>query len=240
MSPMLPHFSDIVWPDASSYWIGNARVPLSLLAKPHAFAPLDREDGAALLDVLIENGKVARLAPAGAVAEHARPSICAAASSGRCWSTCTPISTAVTPSCARPMSVGTFKDALAATQADRLRWTHEDLLARMDFGLRCAYGAWRLGDPHPSRLGAGAGRAKLARLPRHARGVAGADRAAGGFADPDRFLPRRIRRQARGAGRAIRRHSRRGDARRQRRRPRRAARRSRCNCSTACSRLPHA
>ena len=28
---------------------------------------------------------------------------------------------------------------LGSTQADRLRWTYEDLLARMDFGLRCAY-----------------------------------------------------------------------------------------------------
>jgi cytosine deaminase len=113
MSP-LPHFSDVAWPDAASYWIGNARVPLSLLAKPHAFAPLDREDGAALLDVLIENGKVARLVPAGASTDRGHTVV------------------------RSPNVSGTFKDALAATQADRLRWTHEDLIARMDFGLRCA------------------------------------------------------------------------------------------------------
>ena len=39
-------------------------VPLCLLAGPHVFAPIDREDGAALLDILIEDGRIARLAPA--------------------------------------------------------------------------------------------------------------------------------------------------------------------------------
>ena len=38
-----------------------------------------------------------------------------------------------------PNLSGTFKDALAATAIDRPKWTHEDLLARMDFALRCAY-----------------------------------------------------------------------------------------------------
>ncbi len=74
---------------------------------------------------------------------------------------------------------GTFTDALAATQADRLRWTHEDLLARMSFGLRCAYAH-----------GVSAIRTHLDSVPeqaerswrafaRHARGVAGPRRAAG-------------------------------------------------------------
>jgi cytosine deaminase len=138
MSPMLPHFSDVVWPDASSYWIGNARVPLSLMSKPHAFAPLDREDGAVLLDVLIENGRVARLVPAGAVSERVN----AVDLRGRqLWPTLVDVHTHLDRGhtvVRSPNVSGTFKDALAATQADRLRWTHEDLIARMDFGLRCA------------------------------------------------------------------------------------------------------
>src|SRR5262245_3329418 len=138
MSLMLPHFSDIVWPDASSYWIGNARVPLALLARPPAFAPLDREDGAALLDVLIENGRIARLAPAGAAADTKAVDL-----RGRqLWPMLVDVHTHLDRGhtvVRSPNVSGSFKDALAATQADRLRWTHEDLIARMDFGLRCAF-----------------------------------------------------------------------------------------------------
>ena len=104
MSPMLPHFSDIVWPDATSYWIGNARVPLSLLAEAAcvcAAGPRGRRGPARCAD----RERQGRAACAGRRGRpRPRPSICAAASSGRCWSTCTPISTAATPSCARPMS----------------------------------------------------------------------------------------------------------------------------------------
>src|SRR5262245_35754421 len=130
MSPLLSYFSDIVWPDTSAYWIGNARVPLSLLSKPDAFAPLDREDGAALLDVLIENGRVARLAPAGVVADRAN----AVDLRGRqLWPMLVDVHTHLDRGhtvVRSPNVSGTFKDALAATQADRLRWTHEDLIAR--------------------------------------------------------------------------------------------------------------
>ena len=72
---MLPHFSDLVWPEAASYRISNARVPLSLLAGSHSFTPLDREDGAALLDIDIEKGRIARLMLAGAVPFDDRPNI---------------------------------------------------------------------------------------------------------------------------------------------------------------------
>jgi cytosine deaminase len=142
MSPLLPHFSDIVWPDAASYWIGNARVPLSLLSEPHSFAPLDREDGTALIDVLIENGKIARLVPAGAVADRVNAVDLAVDLRGRqLWPMLVDVHTHLDRGhtvVRSPNVSGTFKDALAATQADRLRWTHEDLIARMDFGLRCA------------------------------------------------------------------------------------------------------
>ena len=140
MSPMLPHFSDIVWPDVASYWIGNACVPLCLLAGPHAFAPLDREDGAAVLDILIEDGRIARLAPAGAASADQRPRV--DLRGRQAWPMLVDVHTHLDRGhtvVRSPNASGMFADALKATAADRLKWTHDDLVTRMDFGLRCAY-----------------------------------------------------------------------------------------------------
>ena len=191
MSPMLPHFSDIVWPDAASYWIGNACVPLCLLAGPHAFAPIDREDGAALLDMLVEDGRIARLDPAGAVGADQRPRV--DLRGRQVWPMLVDVHTHLDRGhtvVRSPNASGMFGDALKATAADRLKWTHDDLIARMDFGLRCSLCARRLSPPHPSRFGAGAGGEKLACVPRDARGMEGSGRLAGGFAHSDRFFPR--------------------------------------------------
>jgi cytosine deaminase len=137
---MLPHFSDVVWPDTVSYWIGNARVPLSLLSGPHSFAPLDCEDGAALVDMLIEDGKIARLAPAGATPADQRARV--DLRGRQVWPMLVDVHTHLDRghTVARSPNVsGMFGDALKATAADRLKWTHGDLVTRMDFGLRCAY-----------------------------------------------------------------------------------------------------
>jgi cytosine deaminase len=140
MSPMLSHFSDIVWPDSASYWIGNACVPLCLLAGPHAFAPIDREDGAALLDILIEDGRIACLAPAGAAGADQRPRV--DLRGRQVWPMLVDVHTHLDRGhtvVRSPNASGMFADALKATAADRLKWTHGDLVTRMDFGLRCAY-----------------------------------------------------------------------------------------------------
>jgi cytosine/creatinine deaminase len=140
MSPMLPQFSDIVWPDAPSYWIANARIPLCLLAGPHSFTPHDREDGAALLDILIENGRIARLVPAANGLADQWPSV--DLNGRQVWPMLIDVHTHLDRGhtvVRSPNASGTFKDALLATAADRPKWTHEDLLARMDFALRCAY-----------------------------------------------------------------------------------------------------
>ena len=129
-------FAEIVWPDAVSYWIGNARVPLSLISGRHGFVPQDPDDGVALLDVLIENGRIARLAPAGAAAGGID------LRGRQLWPMLIDVHTHLDRGhtvVRAPNVSGTFKDAVAATQADRQRWTHEDLLARMDFGLRAAF-----------------------------------------------------------------------------------------------------
>jgi cytosine/creatinine deaminase len=140
MSSMLPQFSDIVWPDGASYWIGSACVPLCLLAGPHAFAPIDREDGAALLDILIEDGRIVHLAPAGTAGADQRPRV--DLRGRQVWPMLVDVHTHLDRGhtvVRSPNASGMFADALKATAADRLKWTHDDLIARMDFGLRCAY-----------------------------------------------------------------------------------------------------
>lgn len=138
MSAQLSNFSEIVWPDAKSYWIGNARIPLALLAAPQGFTPLDREDGAALLDILIENGRVAKLLPAGSAGQ--RPGV--DLRGRQLWPMLVDVHTHLDRGhtvVRSPNVSGMFGDALKATAADRLKWTHEDLITRMSFGLRCAY-----------------------------------------------------------------------------------------------------
>jgi cytosine deaminase len=140
MSNMLPHFSDIVWPDTASYWIGNARVPLALLGGRHGFAPQDREDGAALLDILVENGRIARLASAGEAGPGDRSLV--DLRGRQVWPTLVDVHTHLDRGhtvVRSPNASGMFGDALKATAADRLKWSHEDLIARMDFGLRSAH-----------------------------------------------------------------------------------------------------
>jgi len=109
-------------------------------------------------------GELCTLAPAGTAGADQRPARRSArpVRSGRCWLTCTPISIVATPSCASPNASGMFADALKATAADRLKWTHDDLIARHGFRVALRLCAWRLGHPHPSRFGAGASPAKLA------------------------------------------------------------------------------
>ena len=66
---MLPHFTDIVWPDAAAYWIGNARVPLCCWqAGLCALRPA--RTASALFDLLVENGGRAHRAGRGGRAEQ--------------------------------------------------------------------------------------------------------------------------------------------------------------------------
>jgi cytosine deaminase len=137
---MPPQFSDIVWPDTASYRIANARVPLCFVAGSHSFVPQDREDGTALLDILIGNGRIERLVPAGAGATDQRPFVDLHAR--QVWPMLIDAHTHLDRGhtvVRSPNVSGTFKDAVLATAADRPKWTHEDLLTRMDFGVRCAY-----------------------------------------------------------------------------------------------------
>lgn len=133
-------FSDIVWPDAPSYWIGNARVPLCMLAEPDACEPVDHDEGVGLFDILIENGRIAMIVPART------PGIDKGAfldlNGRQVWPTLIDVHTHLDRGhtvVRSPNPSGSFADALRATGADRQRWTRDDLVARMSFGLRCAY-----------------------------------------------------------------------------------------------------
>jgi cytosine/creatinine deaminase len=140
MSGMRRDFSEIVWPEAASYWIGNARVPCSLLAEPSVCPPRERVHGAALLDVLIENGRLARMAPAGTAGADHGPMV--DLRGRQLWPMLVDVHTHLDRAhtvVRAPNASGSFADAVCATMADRQRWTYDDLIARMDFGLRAAY-----------------------------------------------------------------------------------------------------
>ncbi len=133
-------FADIVWPDAASYWIRDARVPLALLANAHGLAPEDRDNGSAPIDLLIERGRLARIAPNGSAPADASQAV--DLHGRQLWPALIDVHTHLDRAhtvVRSPNQNGTFADAVAATQADRLLWTHDDLIARMSFGIRSAY-----------------------------------------------------------------------------------------------------
>jgi len=147
MSAMLPHFSDIVWPDAAAYWIANARVPLCMLGEARLGleeagpgAQSDRDDGVVLVDLLIESERLARMVPAGTAGTDQHPRI--DLRGRQVWPMLVDVHTHLDRAhtvVRAPNVSGSFADALRATASDRLRWTRDDLLMRMNFGLRCAY-----------------------------------------------------------------------------------------------------
>jgi cytosine/creatinine deaminase len=140
MSSMLKNFTDIVWPDAGSYWIKSARVPLCLIVAAGDEHPDKGEDEVGLFDLLIENGRLARIVPAGAAGPLGDAVV--DVRGRQVWPMLVDVHTHLDRGFTvirAPNLTGSFADALKATAEDRLRWTHEDLIARMDFGLRCAY-----------------------------------------------------------------------------------------------------
>ncbi|WP_158813646.1 cytosine deaminase [Methylocapsa sp. S129] len=124
---------------ASRYALLHARIPRSLLAI--APGPIDRE-GFALVDVLIDAGRIGAIASAGAGFVGAEfPTLALGGAivlplfvdahthldKGHIW-----------PRAANPD--GTFGGALETVLADRsAHWSAGDVAARMEFGLRCAY-----------------------------------------------------------------------------------------------------
>ncbi|HXE25121.1 MAG TPA: cytosine deaminase [Roseiarcus sp.] len=123
---------------AERYALKQARVLGRALHEP--VAPLDA-DGFALVDILVDEGLIARIAPAGAVDFGGAPEI---AMSGRIV---LPLFVDVHTHIdkghiwrRKPNPAGDFKSALAAVIEDRsANWTGADVAARMEFSLRSAY-----------------------------------------------------------------------------------------------------
>src|SRR5277367_2551759 len=133
-------FADIVWPSTRRYWLANARVPECLLDDGNKFSmPADAE-GVVNADLLIDDGKLARIAPPGG---KRGDSIARFDVGGRqVWPTLIDIHTHLDKGHTverSPNVDGTFQNARLAAAADRPNWTESDLRRRMDFGLRCAY-----------------------------------------------------------------------------------------------------
>ena len=130
-------FADIAWPDKSRYWLTSARVPACLLADRSLPGFYDTE-GVARADLLIEDGKIARIVAAGvADTDGARVDL-----GGRqVWPTLIDMHTHLDKghSVERSPNIdGTFNNARLGATADRPNWTVADLRRRIDFGLRCA------------------------------------------------------------------------------------------------------
>lgn len=116
--------------------LGRAHVPACLVSEPVEGVVPDA-DGLLALDLELRHGRIAGLAPAGALA--------ATVDLGRrmVWPCPVDLHTHldkghIWPRAANPD--GTFMGALRTVEADRVaRWTAADVRARMEFGLRCAF-----------------------------------------------------------------------------------------------------
>jgi cytosine/creatinine deaminase len=125
-------------PDEARYWLRRARVPACLLAAPVTGAAADSDD-TLLLDLLIENGRIARIS-ASATATAAEALVVDMA--GRqVWPALVDMHTHLDKCHVIPRSNpdGTFTGGRVGTVRDRSFWSYEDLYRRMSFGLRCAY-----------------------------------------------------------------------------------------------------
>jgi cytosine/creatinine deaminase len=124
-------------PDASRLCLAGGRVPAELVDLPPPDARRDAE-GALLLDVLLDGGKVAGLFRAGtAPAEAARVDL-----GGRhLWPALIDMHTHLDCGHAIPRvrPDGTIHGGFSLTAEDWPRWTDADLDLRMDFAAACAY-----------------------------------------------------------------------------------------------------
>src|SRR5208282_922126 len=132
-------FKTLRVPEAQRYWIRQARVSICFLPSGSKTA-LDR-DGAALVDILVDNHLIAAIEPAGTAAPADLPAI--DLESRHVWPTLIDMHAHLDKGHIVTRTEnpdGSFAGALQSTTEDRTqRWTAEDVKQRMEFGLRCAY-----------------------------------------------------------------------------------------------------
>jgi cytosine deaminase len=130
-------FASIAWPDTSRYWLADAGLPVCLLTD-QSLPGFPDSEGVVRADLLIEDGKIARVVAAGAAdSDAARVDL-----GGRqVWPTLIDMHTHLDKghSVERSPNIdGTFDNARLGAMTDRPNWTVADLRRRIDFGLRCA------------------------------------------------------------------------------------------------------
>jgi len=134
----MPPHRDLTVPTDPSFVIANARVPSAFIENPPAGATRDDEE-MLLVDLAIDQGLIATIAPVGDAARDGRPIVDVA---GRMvWPTLIDMHTHLDKGQAIPRARpdGTIVTGATGTAADRVHWTEDDIRARMEFGLRCAY-----------------------------------------------------------------------------------------------------
>src|SRR5271163_2998754 len=133
-------FADIDWPTTRRYRLVNARVPACVLGDGAAALPPVDTEGVVDADLLIDDGKLARLDRPGG--KH-YGGIAEVDIGGReIWPMLIDIHTHLDTGHTverSPNVDGTFHNARLAATADRPNWTVPDLRRRTDFGLRCAF-----------------------------------------------------------------------------------------------------
>ena len=132
-------FKTLQIPEAQRYWIRQARVPSCFLP----VAPkkdVDR-DGAALVDLLVDQDRIAAVDPAGGTTSADLPAI--DLGSRHVWPTLIDMHAHLDKGHIVTRTEnpdGSFAGALQSVAEDRThRWTAQDIKRRMEFGLRCAY-----------------------------------------------------------------------------------------------------
>ena len=120
------------------YWIVNARTPGCLLGSIPAGAAMDAED-LVLVDLRVDAGRIVAIEPSG----PPRSGTVRDQDGGQVWPGPVDLHTHLDKGHIWPRAQnpdGTFGGALAAVGSDRqAHWTTEDVTARFDFALRCAY-----------------------------------------------------------------------------------------------------
>ena len=123
-------------PDATAFWLRNARTSRALLATPPR-APVDQDDNM-LVDLRVADGRIVAIEPAG----PPRDGEVVELDGSQLWPGFVDLHTHLDKGHIWPRSRntdGSFAGALQGVADDRgARWSEADVLARMDFGVRSA------------------------------------------------------------------------------------------------------
>jgi cytosine/creatinine deaminase len=131
------------WREVQKLRITDARVPLCLLEGDFA----DAGEGLALVDIEIAQGRIARVEPADAELVRAGNAVLESAvlrqDGGQVWPGLVDVHAHLDKGHIWPRAEnpdGSFAAALEAAERDRgAHWSAQDVRARFEFGLRCAY-----------------------------------------------------------------------------------------------------